>query len=204
MKRQIELDCSIVSDLLPLYCDDEVSDASKAAIMSHLEYCDECNEEYNKMCAEMQFNKSNNSKNSLENFFKKIRFKALLKGFLTALLILVFFFGIYYTLFNMKISKLSPDDITVEHAYKTDNGIFLIYTLPYKNGIELSTRRAENSLEVSFKEAILNLNKESEAITREELAAIDCESIRINGKDIKLQTENIPEYVTDYLSELNN
>lgn len=49
-----ELACEIVKDLLPLYVDGIVSDASKRSIEQHLEHCADCNGNYQSMIARLE------------------------------------------------------------------------------------------------------------------------------------------------------
>lgn len=46
--------CQIVRDLLPLYADDLVSDASREMIEAHVKECDACRERMEKLCAPIE------------------------------------------------------------------------------------------------------------------------------------------------------
>lgn len=200
MEQNIQLSCEVVRDLLPLYHDKVVSKDTETAIENHLDICGECLKEYNKISTELPEQKRSKFKADVGKVLKRIKTKAFIKGVLITCLIAVIIIGGYFSLFKLKISKLSPDEIKVEHAYKTDDGIFLIYDLPRFGGVAISFMDEGNSLELVFKEAIFNSAEEKKFTEYIDFKKDDCDNLKINGKNIELETENIPEYVTEHLS----
>lgn len=200
MEQNIQLSCEVVRDLLPLYHDKVVSKATETAIENHLDICDECLKEYNKISAELPEPKSAKFKADVGKVLKRIKTKAFIRGVLITCLTVVIIFGGYFSLFKLKISKLSPEEIKVEHAYKTDDGIFLIYSLPRFGGVDISFKEEGNSLEFVFKEAIFNTADDKTVASYIDYEKENCDSFKINGKSIELETENVPEFVTEHLS----
>ena len=200
MKQNIQLSCEVVRDLLPLYHDKVVSRETEEAIESHLDICSECLQEYNKISTELPVPKSAKFKADVGKVLKRIKTKAFIRGVLITCLIAAIIFGGYFSLFELKISKLSPEEIKVEHAYKTDDGIFLIYNLPRFGGVDISFKDEGNSLEFVFKEAVFNSAEDKNFTDYIDYKKENCDSFKINGKSIELETENVPELVTEYLS----
>lgn len=67
-----ELPCYIVSDLLPLYQDDILSEQTKKDIDKHLNECEECRKKM--MAMKMQINVQNTNVELKSNPLKKVRF----------------------------------------------------------------------------------------------------------------------------------
>ena len=65
------VDCEVIRDLLPLYCDNVVSDKTKAVIEEHLADCEECKAEHNKLICELPV--EDNSVNTQEKFVKTMK-----------------------------------------------------------------------------------------------------------------------------------
>lgn len=204
MEQNIQLNCEIVRDLLPLYHDKVVSKETETAVENHLDICSECLQEYKKINTELPETKSAKVKADVGRIFKKIKTKAFLKGALITCLIAAVIIGGYFSLFELKLSKLDPDEIKVEHAYKTDDGIYLIYNLKRFGGVDISAKEEGNSLELVFKEAVFNISEEPDRISCYLNYIENCDSFKINGKSIDLETENVPEYVSEYLSDATN
>lgn len=53
MREVQKLNCEIVKDLLPLYCEDLVSEVSREAVETHLQSCQICEELYRQMREEL-------------------------------------------------------------------------------------------------------------------------------------------------------
>lgn len=87
----MKIDCGIIKDILPLYCDGVCGDESKTAVEEHLRECPSCKAEFDNMSAKLDGNEVQiNEKNVLTaaaNMWKKGRQKAFLKGSIIALLI---------------------------------------------------------------------------------------------------------------------
>lgn len=200
MEQNIQLNCEIVRDLLPLYHDKVVSKETETAVENHLDVCRECLQEYNKISAELPVSKIAKSKADIGKILKRIRSKAFLKGALVTCLIVAVIIGGYFSLFKLKISTISAEDITIEHAYKTEDGIFLMYSMSRFGGVDLNVKEDSNSLELVFKEAVFNKKEERNYSDYFDYVIKNCQSLKISGKNIELETENIPEYITEFLS----
>lgn len=200
MEQNIQLNCEIVRDLLPLYHDKVVSEATETAVENHLDICSECLQEYKKINTELPETKSAKVKADVGRIFKKIKTKAFLKGALITCLIAAVIIGGYFSLFKLKISTIPAEDITIEHAYKTEDGIFLMYSMARSDGVDLYVEKNSNSLELVFKEAVFNEIDERNTSDYFDYVIKDCQSLKISGKNIEFETENIPEYITEYLS----
>lgn len=205
MDKNIQLNCEIVKDLLPLYNDKVVSKVTETAVENHLDICSECMQEYNKISTELPKAKRIKAKADVGKILKKIKTKAFLKGALITCLIAAVLVGGYFSLFKLKLSVLDADEIKVEHAYKTEDGIFLIYDLKSFGGYDVSFKEEGNSLEFVFKEAVFNLEEKYGSTGYYlDYEIKNCDSFKINGKNIELETENVPEFVTEYLSYAAN
>ncbi len=69
-----EMQCCVVSDLLPLYVDDLTSEATNLLIKKHLEECPNCQKEYTALKAELESSAGKHSDTKIKeiNYLKKI------------------------------------------------------------------------------------------------------------------------------------
>ncbi len=80
----MKINCDVIRDLLPLYAEDMVSDASRELVGTHFEECTECRKAYEEMTApppEVQF-----SKEPAESFQKYVKKKKRRFGWKVALI----------------------------------------------------------------------------------------------------------------------
>lgn len=75
-----ELACEVVKDLLPLYVDRMVSDASKKCIENHLKHCTACNEIYHNMACHLEMETPPSEMGDVKRFLKKTKKMYLLYG----------------------------------------------------------------------------------------------------------------------------
>lgn len=82
MKR---MDCDIIQDLLPLYIDGVVSDATKEMVEGHLSECEECRKEAAMMRKNMQLPPSEKAQEAEVHTLKKIKKRFFKKKVIIAL-----------------------------------------------------------------------------------------------------------------------
>lgn len=118
-RKNNELNCEIVRDLLPLYHDKVVSDTTQKAVAEHLEDCKPCQKEYEDICREIDINKTQKIKEN--KFFKTmntLKKKGVIKGLtiglsITAAVILILSVG-FFALFEWNIKPIPKDSIKVK------------------------------------------------------------------------------------------
>lgn len=91
-------ECNIIRDILPLYIDEIASTDSILYVEKHLENCEVCRCEYEKMkSANIPLNDSLNTiatdANQLKKFKKKWNRRTMIKGFIVAVLLMLFLIG---------------------------------------------------------------------------------------------------------------
>ncbi|MED4452180.1 zf-HC2 domain-containing protein [Metabacillus fastidiosus] len=95
-----EIKCTIIQDVLPLYIDEVVSQDTKEMVEEHLQYCEECQKEYEIMKQELYIPAENKA-----SIFKKINRKwrkkkvkiSIISVLLTAIILLgAFSYVVYY------------------------------------------------------------------------------------------------------------
>ncbi len=110
------LDCKIIEDLLPLYCDGAVNDTTKNAVEEHLNDCTGCKAEYEKYSKDIPVCKGKSTSKEFGLLMRKKRKKQILAVVLASILSCAVLAGGYYLLFKAHIKPI--DDIEVKCVYK--------------------------------------------------------------------------------------
>lgn len=212
MTDKVNISCDIIKDLLPLYCDNAVSDATKSAVEEHLQDCKECAEEYRLMCADLEMDikeKDNDGKRpSAVSFLKNLRKKAVVKGIVITAVAAAVIGGALYALLGLPVRLLDSNKMEVVRAYKTDDTFYLYFYNDHSQrqygNYDFDEGKKELKLEV--KAPIIQFGDDShkfEDIWTVPAENLDCETITLNGEVIWSVNENsddeIPEYVYEYL-----
>lgn len=86
----MKVSCEVVKDLLPLYCDNVCSGESKALVEEHLEECEACREEYQKLredeAAQAQAGEEQKKAEALKKVKKRLRVKRIVAAVLSVVL----------------------------------------------------------------------------------------------------------------------
>lgn len=118
--------CSIIRDLLPLYCDDVCSPESKKMIEEHLQTCETCSDmlcqmkcEYKVDSREIAGDKGKGAVlEKMSRGWKQSILKAACKAFLTGMvsmaIVLAIFYGVHYTLFEYQGDMVEPEQVHVD------------------------------------------------------------------------------------------
>ena len=72
------MDCEIIQDLLPMYADGQVSEASRSAIEEHAAGCPACKKLLNEICAPLEPEVEETQEQILERVYRKQRRKTIL------------------------------------------------------------------------------------------------------------------------------
>lgn len=103
-----KLSCNIVRDLLPLYCDQVLEEASMVEVENHLKECQACRELFEKMSSEFEevlIDGVEKEVPDIQQLFKKIRIRNVM--ILSILIIAVIFLaGSYW--------KVAPNAVAIE------------------------------------------------------------------------------------------
>ena len=137
-KKNYDLPCEVVRDILPLYHDRLVSEATAKAVDAHLEGCGDCRKEYELIRMELP---SESEKPSTGERFammmKKLRLRRLITIAITAILTCAVLAGGFYGLTQVPLRRLDPDYISVERAYAYEDGtgsrLFILCMVPAWN-----------------------------------------------------------------------
>ena len=88
--------CEIIKDLLPLYCDEVLSEVSKEEVEKHIAECSECRKEYEDMKnGDIKINTSSQNIDPMKKVKKKMRLTKILFGLILVVAVLL---GIAYEL----------------------------------------------------------------------------------------------------------
>ena len=98
----MKLNCEIIKDLLPLYCDKVCSSASKTAVEEHLAECGECKAIYmnlsaNSVCPVINTNEEENK----ARFMKDIKNRLLVKKIIVAVISVAASIGIIFGVYTL-------------------------------------------------------------------------------------------------------
>lgn len=136
MKEKITLPCDIVRDLLPLYHDGVASETTQDAVRGHIEACDACRDEYEKLCEELPM--ENRSSSPKKKFLGMVKNQKRLKKLMIAVISLaccVILIGGYLLQLQFPVIPMPDELITVHRAYRYENedgyNYFLMMELPY-------------------------------------------------------------------------
>lgn len=102
--------CEIIKDLLPLYCDDALSDVSKEEVEKHIAECDDCKKTYEDMKnGDIKLDTASRNIEPLKKVKKKMR---LTKIFFAFILLAVVLLGTAYELFCLHPRLAKTDQIS--------------------------------------------------------------------------------------------
>lgn len=121
-----KVSCSIIQDLLPLYCDDVCSADSRNMIEEHLQECGACSD----MLCQLQCGLQANTQEVAEEKGKeavlekishkwkrsliKTALKALVTGIVSTAIVLSIIYGVHYTLYLDQTSMVAPEQVRVD------------------------------------------------------------------------------------------
>ena len=146
-KKNRNLDCDIVSDLLSLYHDGVVKETTAESIKQHLMQCTCCQKEYQELCVELPIETEGIKENTKEKFLdmmKKAKRNRRIMSMIAVLLIVTLLIGGYFLQEQCLIANLSDNYITVygTYRYETEEGykLFVLFSDAY---IGCKTYKAE-------------------------------------------------------------
>lgn len=220
-KKQIELTCDIVGDLLPLYHDDMVSEGTKEAVGRHLATCEKCVKEYEFLKEELPGIDSEEEKKAsrISVFLKRVKKRGILKGIVVTVIAVVFLIGAGYVLTQVPLIEAPAESYSVEHVFEEDGNFFLVCKMKqYKNPTAVYTDYDKKQVHLTYKIPIIHFFADEKTIIdimsldrKKDLEANDCkpESILYNGKKIYQagdgkNQEEVPEYVKVYFEYSNS
>lgn len=157
MSKISEKECSVIKDLLPVYCDNLVSETTKAFVETHLGKCEKCRSEYEKMAVELPKTfKEKSSKSIFDSMMKKKKTERIVKSVISVVIICTVVIGGFFAQRNLPVVAESEEEIKWCHIYRTDTEYgkrFYIYH--YLNTYESSS--ISMSTEISEDGKTLNL-----------------------------------------------
>ncbi|MDE5699643.1 MAG: zf-HC2 domain-containing protein [Lachnospiraceae bacterium] len=121
-----KVSCSIIQDLLPLYCDNVCSADSRKMIEEHLQECAVCSGMFRQLGSGLQANtqeivEDKGKKAVLEKMSRKWKrsllktaLKALLIGIVSTTIVLMLIYGVYYTAFVEQRDMVAPEQVIVD------------------------------------------------------------------------------------------
>ena len=113
------IDCDVIQDLLPSYCDGVTSELSNKLVEGHLKKCKKCKnilEEMNKQIS-LDYEKHQEERISFLKKYKKKMVKAILITIMVILLIINILINVFYVLLNKCEFFVDVNDI---HIYNDD------------------------------------------------------------------------------------
>lgn len=125
--------CDIIKDLLPLYIDDVLSEASRRAVSEHLTECDSCQKYHAAITDDGMLNgdipiTSNEEENTMSESLKKVKLqinKRQRRMVVAAVVSVLIWLGCWHILFNMPLKTVNPADVQVSAA------VYSMSEIPY-------------------------------------------------------------------------
>lgn len=132
----MKLPCNVIEDLLPLYHDGVCSEDSKNLVEEHLKECASCKDVLHTLKEETAPDRVDAAKplNVIYKEWKKGMKKALLKGFLAAVLICGVLFGAFVAATQWQFIEISTFDMDIAEIYQLNDGRIL-YKLDVPNNV---------------------------------------------------------------------
>lgn len=224
-----KLNCEIVRDLLPLYHDNVVSDATRTAVEEHLADCTACSEELKTLDEQLLPDEKKKKSGGFKNAAKKLKKKALIKGVCVAAALCVLVGGLAYFLTDVNIKPIATDAFWLTDAVVYDmkdmdinsgdmpdktKGIYLRYNIANAEqgcgmSMDWSISDDGKTLELSLKRPLVRTvdfdgvecnNYWTIQLTDKQTEGL--ENVSLNGKDIgKVGKGDVPDYVTMQLEQ---
>lgn len=117
-----KISCEIIKDLLPLYIDDVVSEDSKALVEHHLNDCDECRREAEKMKSNIAVPASKKAAAAVKNTLARAKKSARLKKIAIAVISVIVSGAVIFGAFVASVSIKIPIEYDAsEMTVTTDN-----------------------------------------------------------------------------------
>ncbi len=215
-KKQIELTCDIVGDLLPLYYDGVVSEGTKRAVDTHLAACSQCSKEYELLKEELpeaDDKEEKGEENRIRVFLKQVRKQGILKGMAVTVIAVAFLMGAGYFLTEVPLISASSESVSAEYLFEEEGNYFIVYKAPkYKNPTTLKTKydKEKKQMHMDYKIPIIHVCDDGEVwdiitLDKENFGQEDFqpENIFFKDKNIYSSKDNgnqkeAPEYVKTY------
>ncbi len=128
MENMNKISCEIVRDLLPLYADDAVSDASRALVEAHLEACENCRKVLENCRAQVKI-----PPESTADPLKKVKRRQIHRIALAALAAVAcaaLVSGLYFNYSTRSVTV--PYDAATMTVADAGDGVFRFYYLDYR------------------------------------------------------------------------
>lgn len=128
----MKLPCSVIQDLLPLYCDSACSPESRALINEHLNECEDCRRVLTHMHDEIELPKEKPDPTkpllNLRTEWLRTKTKALLKGMIITLLVVGILIGGWFGATELKF-PVDADKLTISDVSMLSNGVIAFHLL---------------------------------------------------------------------------
>lgn len=126
-----KISCNAVKDLLPLFIDNAVSEATKKEVAEHLKLCETCRSEYELLKKEVPLPANSDvhleSAQALQNMKRKLLRKRILTSIISVALTLALSVSAWWGLTQYCCIPLEPDEITAV-AYQFQDGSICVTT----------------------------------------------------------------------------
>lgn len=220
-----KLDCGIVRDLLPLYCDGDIRETTAAAVKEHMDDCLECRKEYEALRKELPIQENEiPTKSRFMNMMCRQRRRRLLLAIISIVVVCALLVAVYFVQSQFPISNIPSDEITVlrVYRYETEQGykFFFLFTIPYYDNFsgKVSVEKSDygDTLVMELKKPIIT-KKHKEWGANDCVWVYECgwesgdngaidfvsyEAVEFGGEIVWNETTNgedeIPEYVYAY------
>ena len=134
------LDCDIVCDLLELYHDDIVRPTTKKAVDSHLENCENCKKEYEKITAISPSPQELSTRKEFAKLMKKKKTKQIITTVICCLLACLILVSSYLVLTEVRIKTMDMEVHKVYRYTAPDNSEYFFVIYSYTDGCGSSPR----------------------------------------------------------------
>lgn len=154
--KRNDLECDIVCDLLPLYHDGVVSEATKAAVEQHISECDKCRSELKSLQEELPSEEPSApvTRKRFANMMRNQKRRRILWTGISVVLVLAILVGAYFGQLQLPIFDVPEEEITVHRVYRyeTEDGykFFLLYSAPHYDYMRLHNEVSADRSAISF------------------------------------------------------
>lgn len=213
--KKTEIHCDIVRDLLPLYHDGVVSEASKTVIEDHLAECEPCKKEYEELLLDLPIQSSNNNtKSKFKALISRQKTKRICILITSIILTCVLVLSTVFVLTEVPLAQIPDDEVKIHRVYGYESEdryeFFVLFNTNWYEAMSFELGEYKDGIQsLDFKKPIISNKVDSSnsddiwRITLYNEYAEELNSLSFRGKVIWNKDDadtKIPEYVYEYIS----
>ena len=219
--------CDIIKDLLPLYCDDVASEATREAVELHLGKCEDCRKEYERLTASLPEGvRESSTKRIFESMMRRKKISRIVKSAVSVVIICALVIGGLFVQRNIPVVMESPENIKWCHIYRIDTEygkrfyIYHNYMCYYSSSMSTSLNISDDgkTMNLILKKALIapayddkafifglvvnesdNYSDGYSYFSKKDVDYSAITTVKLNGKIVWTETENGDDKIPEFV-----